>query len=48
MFYQFFELKGFALGVMLATLSKMCLICCQLIKKIRILNNNPNLTEQNW
>ena len=31
-------LKGFAFGVMLATMSKMCLTCYYLIRKIRILN----------
>ena len=36
--------KGFALGVMLATMSKMYLICYYLIKKIRILNINSNWT----
>lgn len=40
--YQFWELKGFALGVMLATLSKMCLISYYLTKKIRQLNNIKN------
>ena len=35
-------LKGFAFGVMLATMSKMCLTCYYLIRKIRILNITEN------